>query len=217
MQSNKLYLAATAVIVLIGLFIFLNSNKTVNKTQESTTKEEVEPTEEVAQPTPKMQIDTKKKYQAILKTSVGDIMVDLYADKTPITVNNFISLAKKGFYKDTIFHRVIKGFMIQGGDPNGNGSGGPGYVFADEPFSGDYKRGIIAMANAGANTNGSQFFIMHEDKTDLPKNYVIFGIVSSGLEVVDKIAVAKVEAQPSGESSKPVIPVVVKSVEIIER
>jgi cyclophilin family peptidyl-prolyl cis-trans isomerase len=164
---------------------------------------------------PTMQIDKAKSYTAVLKTTEGDIKVQLTADKTPITVNNFVTLAKKNFYNNTIFHRVIKGFMIQGGDPTGTGSGGPGYKFDDEPFEGEYTRGTIAMANAGPNTNGSQFFIMHKDYP-LPPNYVIFGKVIEGIEVVDKIAEAEVQSSGMGEASKPVKPVKVNSVEIVE-
>ena len=164
---------------------------------------------------PKMQIDKSKKYTAELSTSMGKITIELFAGKTPITVNNFVTLAKKGFYDKTVFHRVIKGFMIQGGDPKGDGTGGPGYTFADEPFEGEYKRGIIAMANAGPNTNGSQFFIMHQDY-NLPKNYVIFGQVTSGLEVVDKIANSPVGANSSTEQSKPLTPITLDKVEILE-
>ncbi|PIU73929.1 peptidylprolyl isomerase, partial [Candidatus Roizmanbacteria bacterium CG06_land_8_20_14_3_00_34_14] len=100
---------------------------------------------------------------AVLHTEKGDMTVSLNTNDTPKTVNNFVTLAKKGFYNGTIFHRVIKGFMIQGGDPKGDGTGGPGYKFDDEPFTGEYTRGTIAMANAGPDTNGSQFFIMHAD------------------------------------------------------
>lgn len=164
---------------------------------------------------PATQITTDKKYTAILKTSEGDITLALNARATPITVNNFVSLAQKGFYDNTIFHRVIKEFMIQGGDPKGDGTGGPGYTFDDEPFEGEYSRGIVAMANAGPNTNGSQFFIMHQDYP-LPKNYVIFGNVVSGMEVVDKIAGEAVTVSASGEQSKPVNPTVVKTIEIKE-
>ncbi|MBI4130033.1 peptidylprolyl isomerase [Candidatus Roizmanbacteria bacterium] len=162
-----------------------------------------------------MQIDQSKSYTATLKTEKGDIVISLHADKTPVTVNNFVSLARDGFYNNTVFHRTIKGFMIQGGDPSGNGTGGPGYKFNDEPFEGKYTRGTVAMANAGPNTNGSQFFIMHADY-DLPPNYVIFGTVTSGMDVVDAIAAAPVEQSAGGESSKPVTPVKVESVEIVE-
>lgn len=152
-------------------------------------------------------------YMAKLKTSEGEILIELNTEQTPVTAYNFIYLARQKFYDDTIFHRVIKNFMIQGGDPEGTGMGGPGYKFADEPFEGEYTRGTIAMANSGPNTNGSQFFIMHKDYP-LPPNYVIFGHVAKGIEVVDKIAEA--EMQPGGEGSKPVNPVRVESVEIIE-
>ena len=162
---------------------------------------------------PAMSIDPAKKYVATLRTEKGDIVIDLAAAATPITVNNFVFLAREKFYDGTPFHRTIPGFMIQGGDPQGTGSGGPGYRFADESFSGAYERGTVAMANAGPDTNGSQFFIMHADYA-LPKNYVIFGKVSRGLEVVDMIATAP--TSPGGEGSKPVAPVKILSVDISE-
>ena len=165
---------------------------------------------------PAMQIDANKSYTAVLQTTEGDISITLNAKETPNTVNNFVYLAKKSFYDKTIFHRVIKGFMIQGGDPAGNGTGGPGYTFEDEKFSGEYKRGVIAMANRGTNTNGSQFFIMHADYP-LQKNYVIFGSVTKGMDVVDKIAEAPVSVSATGEESKPVNPVMVKKVTISEQ
>jgi len=165
---------------------------------------------------PEMIIDQNKTYTAIMHTDAGDIEIALNAKATPITVNSFVSLAKKSFYNGTIFHRVIKGFMIQGGDPTGTGSGGPGYSFDDEPFNGEYTRGTLAMANAGPNTNGSQFFIMHADNA-LPKNYVIFGQTIKGLDIVDKIANAPVAASAMGEQSKPVTPVKINSIDIIEK
>ena len=148
-----------------------------------------------------------KQYEVTLQTTDGAIVIALNTNQTPKTVENFVTLTKKGFYNGTIFHRVIKGFMIQGGDPKGDGTGGPGYTFADEPFTGEYTRGTVAMANAGPNTNGSQFFIMHADYP-LPKNYTIFGHVIQGMDVVDRIANAPVVANPmTGEPSKPVNPV----------
>lgn len=165
---------------------------------------------------PPMQIDPKKTYIAVLKTTKGEIQIKLHADKTPITVNNFVSLAKLGFYYQTIFHRVIADFMIQGGDPKGDGTGGPGYKFEDEKFEGDYTRGTVAMANAGPDTNGSQFFIMHADRP-LPKSYVIFGSVIQGIEVVDAIATAPVTESGGGEMSKPVTPVIVENIQIVEK
>lgn len=173
------------------------------------------PASDTKNPNP-MTIDANKSYTAVLHTEAGDIEISLNAKQTPITVNNFVTLAKKGYYDNTVFHRAIKGFMIQGGDPKGDGTGGPGYQFDDEPFEGEYARGTLAMANAGPNTNGSQFFIMHQDYP-LSKDYVIFGQVAKGLESVDKIAEAPVEMSPMGENSKPVTPVKIKSVDIIEK
>ncbi len=157
--------------------------------------------------------DKDKQYSAIVHTSAGDFTINFNKGQTPKTVENFLTLAEKGFYDKTIFHRVIKGFMIQGGDPNGDGTGGPGYKFADEPFTGEYTHGTIAMANSGPNTNGSQFFIMHADYP-LPKNYTIFGKVINGIEVVDKIAKSKVTSNVFGERSSPIEPVTVESIEI---
>lgn len=164
--------------------------------------------------TPQMVIDTTKQYTATLKTDAGKIVVKLNAKETPVTVNNFVFLAREKFYDGTIFHRTIPGFMIQGGDPDGTGMGGPGYKFVDEPFTGEYTRGTVAMANSGPNTNGSQFFIMHKDSS-LPPSYVIFGKVTAGLEAVDQIASAP--TKPGGEGSSPVTPVKVQAVEIIEQ
>ncbi len=157
-----------------------------------------------------------KAYIVNLITDKGIIEISLNTKETPLTTKNFVTLARSGFYNGTVFHRIIKGFMIQGGDPKGDGSGGPGYRFDDELFTGEYTRGTVAMANSGPNTNGSQFFIMHAD-TSLPKNYVIFGKVTKGIEVVDAIATAPVTKSPSGEDSKPVSPVKVTSVEVVER
>lgn len=155
-------------------------------------------------------IKAGKTYTATLHTSAGNIVIELSQD-TPITTNNFVFLAQEKFYDGVIFHRVIPGFMIQGGDPTGTGTGGPGYRFNDEKFTGSYKRGTVAMANAGPNTNGSQFFIMHADY-DLPPNYVIFGMTKSGLDVVDKIAAAE-----TGANDRPKDPVKIESIDILEQ
>ncbi len=173
------------------------------------------PADTVLTPTP-TSFDMKKSYTAILGTDKGEITIALNAKESPKTAGNFIALARKNFYDGTIFHRVINGFMIQGGDPKGDGTGGPGYKFDDEAFTGEYTRGTVAMANSGPNTNGSQFFIMHAD-TALPKNYVIFGKVTKGLDVVDAIATSPVNMSPSGENSSPVTPVKVTSVTIVEK
>jgi cyclophilin family peptidyl-prolyl cis-trans isomerase len=133
-----------------------------------------------------MVIDQKKKYTATLSTDKGDIEMELFADKTPHTVNNFVFLAREGFYDGTIFHRVITDFMAQGGDPTGTGTGGPGYRFADEfhPSLKHSEPGIFSMANAGPGTNGSQFFITHVPTPWLDGKHSIFGQVISGMDVL---------------------------------
>jgi len=126
-----------------------------------------------------------------LETSKGDIVIELFSD-SPLASSNFIELINKKFYNGLTFHRREEGFVIQGGDPKGNGTGGPGYKFDDEPVTRNYTKGIVAMANSGPNTNGSQFFIMLDDNTSLPKQYTIFGNVIEGIEVVDSIAVGDI-------------------------
>jgi cyclophilin family peptidyl-prolyl cis-trans isomerase len=149
---------------------------------------------------------------ATLTTDKGDITIDVFTDGAPKAANNFLELARKGFYEGVIFHRVVPGFVIQGGDPTGTGRGGPGYQFEDEPFKGDYYRGTVAMANAGPNTNGSQFFICLADLNGrLPKNYTIFGQVTKGMDVVDAIAAGKTGAQ-----DRPNEPVKIQKVAVAE-
>ncbi|MFI5379610.1 MAG: peptidylprolyl isomerase [Tepidisphaerales bacterium] len=138
---------------------------------------------------PAMTIDAKKKYTATLTTSRGKIVCELFAKDAPMTVNNFVFLAREKFYDGQIFHRVIEDFMIQGGDPTGTGTGGPGYKFADETTNSPNKhqRGSLSMANAGPNTNGSQFFITHVVTDWLDGKHTVFGQVTSGQEIVDQI------------------------------
>jgi cyclophilin family peptidyl-prolyl cis-trans isomerase len=169
---------------------------------------------------PAMSISKEKTYIATMKTTKGSMVIALNPKETPVTVNNFVFLAREGYYDNTIFHRILSGFMIQGGDPTGTGRGNPGYQFNDEPVTRDYTRGTIAMANAGANTNGSQFFIMHANYP-LPKQYVIFGAIDSNdsesLKTLDALASTKVTMSDSGEQSKPVEPPQILSVSIEER
>ena len=136
-----------------------------------------------------MAIDSTKTYVANIDTSRGRIVVELFAKDAPKTVNNFVFLAREGFYDGTVFHRVIADFMIQGGDPTGTGRGGPGYKFEDETKSNPnrHARGVLSMANAGPNTNGSQFFITHVETPWLDGKHTVFGRVLSGLEVVDGV------------------------------
>jgi len=130
-----------------------------------------------------------KNKKVIIKTAKGTIEFELYTDKAPKTVSNFVYLSELGFYNGITFHRVEEGFVVQGGDPKGNGTGGPGYQFEDETVVGDYKQGTVAMANSGPNTNGSQFFICLADQPNLPKQYNLFGQVTKGMEVVKQIKV----------------------------
>ncbi len=160
---------------------------------------------------PEMTIDTDASYTATITTNKGTITAELYADKSPATVNNFVFLAEEGYYDGVIFHRVISGFMVQGGDPTGTGRGGPGYRFDDELDAARelrYERGTLAMANSGPNTNGSQFFVMHQDY-GLPPQYAVFGKATDGLDVVDEIAATSTNAQ-----DRPDDDIVIESVEI---
>ena len=161
---------------------------------------------------PELRIDPKKKYTAIFHTIKGDIQIELFAAHAPITVNNFVFLAREGFYNNTTFHRVIGGFMAQGGDPTGTGTGGPGYKFNDEPgaLALPHDRvGILSMANAGRNTNGSQFFITVAPTTWLTGKHTIFGEVVEGQDVVDKIS-----KLARGRQDRPAKDVVIQSVSI---
>ena len=136
---------------------------------------------------PAQSLDTSKTYSATFQTSRGNIECQLFASDVPNTVNNFVFLAREGFYDGTTFHRVISDFMIQGGDPQGTGTGGPGYKFADEKSSNRHRAGTLSMANAGPNTNGSQFFITHVATPHLDGKHTVFGQVTSGQEIVDAI------------------------------
>ena len=169
---------------------------------------------------PAMSIDPNKEYTATIKTNLGDIEIQLLAKEDPITVNNFVFLAQQGFYNGVKFHSVVKGFVIQSGDPTGTGAGGPGYEFADEKVTRDYVAGTLAMANRGPDTNGSQFFITLADLTSgqLLKNYTIFGLVTSGFDVVQKIGNTPVTTNPlTGEVSLPTEDVHINTVSIEER
>jgi cyclophilin family peptidyl-prolyl cis-trans isomerase len=160
---------------------------------------------------PELTIDLDTAYSATLHTSHGDVTVELLAAEAPLAVNNFLFLAREGFYDGVTFHRVIPGFMIQGGDPTGTGRGGPGYRFRDElEGEGRYGRGTMAMANAGPNTNGSQFFIMHKDY-GLPHNYTIFGRVTAGIDAVDAIA-----GLPTDRNDRPQTEAVIHGITVTE-
>jgi cyclophilin family peptidyl-prolyl cis-trans isomerase len=166
---------------------------------------------------PAMGIDPGRRYTTVIETTQGTIRAELFPGDAPKTVNNFVFLARQGYYDGVPFHRVIRGFMIQTGDPTGTGSGGPGYRFEDEPIRRDYAAGTLAMANAGPNTNGSQFFICHHDlRGRLPKSYTIFGQVTEGMDVVNQLADVPVLASRSGEASSPSEPIRIDRVTIEE-
>lgn len=164
---------------------------------------------------PVMTIDVNQKYTATIKTTDGEMTAELFPKEAPQTVNNFVFLANQHFYDNVPVHRIVRGFMMQTGDPTGTGRGGPGYRFNDEPVHQKYLRGTLAMANAGPNTNGSQFFIMHQDYP-LDPNYTIFGKLTGGLEVLDKIMNTPVTAGPGGERSKPTQDVRIEGITIQE-
>lgn len=239
-----LFLAIVCVLIIGGIFFFVSfsnqNNTTVDdyKQIEATDLDNTISTDEFATTTPEdtststlivsstissatmTDTATSTNENALprvrISTNKGDIVVELFVNDAPKTAENFLTLAGKNFYDGVIFHRVIKGFMIQGGDPTGTGMGGPGYKFEDElnPATESYKRGYLrgtlAMANSGPNTNGSQFFIMHADYP-LPNAYTIFGRVVSGIEVVDAIA-----ESPTGRNDKPVSDIVMTKVEEVK-
>ena len=208
-------------IILLALITFIscsNESDTLNESVQLNTNEQegdVLSNNKVYDSMPEMNIDISKKYSAVIKTSMGDMSIEFFTEDAPLTVNNFINLSRDGYYDNVIFHRVISGFMIQGGDPSGTGHGEmgkfPGYKFEDELNNQrSYDKGILAMANAGPDTNGSQFFIMHVDYP-LPYQYTIFGFVTEGLEVIDKIASVE-----TGDGDKPINDVVIETIEVKE-
>ena len=159
---------------------------------------------------PEIQIDPKKQYKAHMETDKGTMVIELFADKTPMTVNNFVFLSREGFYDGVIFHRVIDNFMVQGGDPTGTGRGGPGYKFKDE-FDASLKhdkRGILSMANAGPGTNGSQFFITHGPTPHLNGKHTVFGQVVEGLDVLMSIP-----ARDPGNVNAPAVKIISVTIE----
>ena len=208
-------------IILLVLITFIscsNESDTLNESVQLNANEQegdVLSNNKVYDSMPEMNIDISKKYTAVIKTSMGDMSIEFFTEDAPMTVNNFINLSRDGYYDNVIFHRVISGFMIQGGDPSGTGHGEmgkyPGYKFEDELNNQrSYDKGILAMANAGPDTNGSQFFIMHVNYP-LPYQYTIFGFVTDGLEVIDKIASVE-----TGDGDKPVNDVIIETVEVKE-
>lgn len=198
-ENGKILLLAVGILVvsIVGL-LFLNQSNLTSDIMDDNTNNNL------------------PNYTATIKTNMGDIEIDLFEKETPKTVENFVKLSKEGFYNGLIFHRVVNGFVIQGGDPEGTGRGGPGYQFDDEITERKYTKYSLGMANAGPNTNGSQFFItvgsiQDANLKNLDGNYTLFGVVTSGKDVVDKIAVVSVD-----ENDKPLTPVKMESITIHE-
>jgi len=162
---------------------------------------------------PAMKLEDGKTYTATLQTNKGTIEVAFYPKDAPLAVNNFVCLAEAGYYDNTPFHRIVAGFVIQGGDPTGTGRGGPGYQFNDEKVTKEYANGTLAMANSGPNTNGSQFFVCLGN-VGLPKNYTIFGQVTAGLDVVALIGQTATKMGSSGEKSTPLEPITLEKATI---
>ena len=200
-------------IFIFLVFIYCGTNETDLEINTTPMEEEIMVYDKTYTNPPEFSIDVTKTYTAEINTTSGLMTVELFTDIAPNTVNNFVALSEDGYYNNIIFHRVIKDFMIQGGDPSGTGHGEmgkyPGYEFGDElnnPMP--YEKGILAMANRGPNTNGSQFFIMHTDYP-LPYQYTIFGKVTEGLDVIDQIAMVEIDS-----SDKPLSDVIINSITI---
>lgn len=216
MSKLVVTISIAAIVVLAGIYYIFNLNPLPPIQKPGDTPSPTATASATPSATPQS-ANQNRMHIITIHTSMGDIAFETYDADAPRTTENFITLAQKGFYNNLIFHRVIKGFMIQGGDPSGNGTGGPGYSFADElnPVTESYKqgyiKGVVAMANAGPNTNGSQFFIMLEN-TPLPHNYTIFGRVVSGQNVVDAIGNVK-----TNNSDKPLTDVVMKSINVADK
>ena len=217
MKTKTILILTLVPLAIIILLLTANDKNLVSENPyEKENEEIIKVTDKQNVTPPKIKLDITKQYKVILKTTEGSITIKVNPLDAPMASTNFVYLSKIDFYNDTIFHRVIKDFMIQGGDPLGDGSGSPGYTFNDEPVEGEYVRGTVAMANSGPNTNGSQFFIIVKDSPNLPKNYTIFGKVVDGMDVVDKIAAGEVTDNGAGEISKPVLPVSIIETEVIE-
>jgi len=205
-MKNLAWSVGILIIIIAAIFLLTNQNGPQNDTVipspipvESPSlgimpDESTMPSQQLSFPILKAEIIKGK--MAKLVTKKGNVIIEL-SENAPIASSNFIFLTNKNFYDGLTFHRREEGFVIQGGDPKGNGTGGPGYQFLDEPVTEEYKRGIVAMANAGPNTNGSQFFILLGDALQLPKSYTIFGRVVNGMDVVDKISVGDVMTKVS--------------------
>jgi cyclophilin family peptidyl-prolyl cis-trans isomerase len=212
-KDNKKILLLALALLVVSIFGLILTNKGVTMPEENLVKNNDTPKSYFQ---PEQVLEEGVDYGAVIKTSMGDIEVDLFENETPVTVNSFLFLTKEKFYDGLTFHRVVKDFVIQGGDPDGVGTGGPGYQIPDEITDREYKAYTLGMANAGPNTNGSQFFITTgeigaQSIQALNGGYTIFGEVTKGFAIVDSIERVETDA-----TDKPLNPVVIESIQIIE-
>ncbi len=212
-KDNKKILLLALGLLVVSIFGLILTNKGVTMPEENLVQNNTTPK---TYNQPEQVLEEGVDYGAVIKTSMGDIEIDLFENETPITVNSFLFLTKEKFYDGLTFHRVVKDFVIQGGDPDGVGTGGPGYQIPDEITDREYKAYTLSMANAGPNTNGSQFFITtggigQQSLEALNGNYTIFGEVTKGFAIVDSIERVETDA-----TDKPLNPVVIESIQIIE-
>lgn len=208
-EHKKILLPALGVLVAATVIVILITSSDFAFLNPLPVNEIVNPGKTYTQP-PAMTLESSKDYTAVIQTNLGDITVDLYEGETPLTVNNFVFLSSENFYDGLTFHRVIGNFVLQGGDPRGDGTGGPGYTFEDEIVSSlTFKPFVLAMANSGPDSNGSQFFITtrNSSSSHLNGKHTIFGEVTGGFDVVDKIAAVRVDA-----NDIPVEPVIIEDI-----
>jgi cyclophilin family peptidyl-prolyl cis-trans isomerase len=210
-DNKKILLLSVGLLVVAVIGLILTKEGTIMPDEDLVQTPQASPYDQ-----PEDVLEEEIDYGALIKTSMGDIRVDLFEKETPLTVNSFLFLTKEQFFNNLIFHRVVKDFVIQGGDPKGNGTGGPGYQVKDEITEREYEPYMLGMANSGPNTNGSQFFITTGKISQgslqaLNGSYTIFGKVTSGFAVID--AIERVETD---YNEKPVNPVVIESIQIIE-
>ncbi len=187
MAGKNLFREAIAVMLIAALILTVSCSSSSSNNSPLPTRTTMSSTKKTYTSPPPMIIDTNKQYTAVIETNKGKLVLELFAKDVPKTVNNFVFLAREGFYDGVAFHRVIPGFMAQGGDPTGTGSGGPGYKFADEFTSHKHVAGALSMANAGPDTNGSQFFITYAPQPHLDGKHSVFGQLTEGMDVLQKL------------------------------
>lgn len=187
MAGKNLFREAIAVMLIAALILTVSCSSSSSNNSPLPTRTTMSSTKKTYTSPPPMIIDTSKQYTAVIETNKGKLVLELFAKDVPKTVNNFVFLAREGFYDGVAFHRVIPGFMAQGGDPTGTGSGGPGYKFADEFTSHKHGTGALSMANAGPDTNGSQFFITYAPQPHLDGKHSVFGQLTEGMDVLQKL------------------------------